>query len=497
MKSFGRMRDQLKAKLSGSSMASQALVISGAAIAAQVIGFVVGPINSRLYTPLNFGVLGTFSAIFSIFTELAAMRYNEVLPVAEDENEAMHIMLLCFIIAIAWAVLASLVVIIAGHWLARKYLNTPLIADYFWILPIGFFATSTFAILSSWAIRKRAFTKLSIARINQSLLGSGCTVTMGLFHKGVVGLLTGLLVAMFAGIRKLIVVAYKDFQAERPRLSFAGIKRVAKRYYRYPLFNTGSAVMIAFSSQVPVWFLGQGFALECVGYFAMSNRMLNIPAALIGQAIQPVFFSRIKQAQKDGTLKAMTMRLLDAIVGVDVFFMMFLAIFGDLFFSIVFGARWHRSGQYAAAMAPWLLTSFLVQPLYTLPFIFERQATVLIFQGVLLAVRIGSLMIGIHFKNDLLAMWLFGGLSTIYMLIYLGWMLHLVEAPIWPPLVKLGRELLLAIVMLGSCRLLLHYTGNRYLTAIALAPVLAYGAFRGLRQLNRARSIDSVGTVTP
>ena len=490
-----RVKDRMRSMMSGSSGVNHILAVSGAAIGAQGISLLVGPINSRLYRPLDYGVLAVFAATLSVFSELATMRYNEVLPIAEDETEGIHILILCFLIATAWAVLAASVVLLAGdsivHWLAK---GNPQMGHYLWFLPVGFFTTSVFTILSSWAIRKRAFMKLSVARINQSLLGSGCTVVMGLFRTGALGLLTGNFVATSTGVKKLSEIAYQDWRAERARISWAGVVQAAKRYYRYPLYTTWSAVMIQFSSQIPVLFLTKGFGSEYAGYFSLCNRILTLPATLIGNAISPVFFSRIKEAHEEGTLKTMTLRLLDAIVGIDIFFMMFLALFGDLFFSLVFGHQWYRSGQYAAALSPWLLTSFLVTPFYSLPLLFERQATVLVFQSTLLALRIGSMLLGIAMKNDLLAMWIFGGVSAVYMVCYLGWLLHLVQIPLWLPMRNLAREILLALTLFGACRMLLWLShGNLYLTGAALVPVLCYGGLRGLRQLQRARNPMAAG----
>ena len=427
------------------------------------------------------------------------MRYNEALPIAEDDTEGMHLLILCFIISIGWTAFGALVVLVEGstmaRWLAK---DNPQMVRYLWFLPLGFFFMSTFTILSSWAVRKRAFLQLSAARVVQSLLGSGSMVVMGLFHTGALGLLTGSILSTSTGVRKLASSTYEDFKIERRKITVAGLKQVAKRYYRFPLFTTWSATMIQFSTQVPVLFLTKGFGSEYAGYFSLCNRILTLPATIIGNAISPVFFSRIKQAHEEGNLKDMTLRLLDAIVGIDIFFMMFLAFFGDIFFALVFGTQWHRAGQYAAALAPWLLTSFLVTPLYSLPLLFERQAAVLGFQSFLLAIRIASMMLGIALKNDLLAMWIFGSVSAAYMLVYLGWMLHLVGVSFAGPFRTLGREVLLACILFGGCRILLRLShDNLYLTGVVLLPVLVYGGIRGIRQLKRARAAGASPTVAP
>jgi len=167
----------------------------------------------------------------------------------------------------------------------------------------------------------------------------------------------------------------------------------------------------------------------------------------------------------------------------------FLGLFGEWLMVLVFGPQWRRAGQYAVALAPWVLCHFLVNPLEALPLVYDRQRTSFAFQIVLLALRTASLLVGIHFHSDLLAMWLFGGTSAVYMLFYFAWLLRLVKGPVLRTLASLGRELALALAVFGVCRWLMeasHY--NRWITAAALVPVLCYFTVRGTRQLLLGRA---------
>ncbi len=487
---FDKVRGRIKSLASGNSATKHVLAVGSAAVAAQVIGVIAGPINSRLYHPTDYGTLAVFSTLFGLFSVLGTMRYEMAIPVSEDDTEGMHILLLCLLIAGLWAIFAGLVVLVAGKsaalWLSK---DNPQMGRYIWFLPLGIFTSSVFTILSSWAVRKRAFVELSTARILQSLFGSGCMVVMGLFHTGALGLLTGSIVFTSSGVRKLFLVALRDFRDQASKVTFAGLKAAAMRHYRYPLYTTWAALLTSFSSNIPVFFLTKGFGSEFTGYFNLCTRILTLPAAVIGAAITPVFFSRMKQAQQEGNLKEMTIRMLDGIMGINAFFMVFLALFGEHFFTLAFGQQWRRSGQYAVALGPWVLCSFFVTPLSNLPLLFDRQAMALFFQAVLMGIRIGSLLIGIALKDDMLAMWLFGGSSALYMLVYMGWLLSLVEVPLRRPFFQLGRELLLAGGLLGGCRIVMAWSGNNpYATSLALIPVIAYAMLRGYRQLTKGRS---------
>jgi hypothetical protein len=131
-----------------------------------------------------------------------------------------------------------------------------------------------------------------------------------------------------------------------------------------------------------------------------------------------------------------------------------------------------------------VLCSFLVNPLEALPLVYDRQRTSFVFQVVLLGLRAGSLLVGIHYRSDLLAMWLFGGTSAVYMLVYFAWLLRLVQGPVAQTLGRLGRELAFALAAFGACRGLLEVTGhNLWITSAALVPTLGFFTYRGTRQL--------------
>ena len=229
----------------------------------------------------------------------------------------------------------------------------------------------------------------------------------------------------------------------------------------------------------------------------MSQRLLFLPTMLISAAITPVFYSRAKQAHSEGKLTSLTLRLVNSISGINAFFPVFLGLFGEWLFVLVFGSQWRRAGQYSAALAPWVFFSFLVYPLEALPLILERQRTNFLFQIVQFVLRAGSLLVGIVFRNDLLAMWLFGSTSALYMLVYFVWLFKLVNGPVPMVLAKLGKDLVLALVGFGGCRLILWWSHNNLvLTSFFLVPVLIVFSIRGIRQLLLGRQ-QAVGALEP
>ncbi|MGA2080395.1 MAG: lipopolysaccharide biosynthesis protein [Holophaga sp.] len=486
------LRDGWRGLFSGKSFASHVAVVSGSALAAQVLGVLVGPINSRLYRPADYGTLSLFAAMFTSVAVVGTLQYEMSLATADDDPEAMHLMVLCFLLIAGCTTLVALAAFGAPFLVTRLLSrDNPQFYRHLWFLPFGICATALFQTLQRWAMRRQAFPRLSLVLVLQSLLASGCTVALGFAHAGLAGLIAGSVVGSLFGVAALGRLAWPQLRALAPRLSLAGLRAAARRYYRYPLYTTWSTLMSTLSGLVPVLLLTRGFGPTYTGYFSLCQRILFLPIILVSGAITPVFYSRAKQAQRDGSLTRLTTRLIDSISGINVFFAVFLGLFGEWLFVLVFGPQWQRAGQYAAALAPWVLCNFLVNPLEALPLVFDRQRTSFVFQALLLALRTAALAVGIRFHSDLLAMWLYGGASAAFMLVYFAWLLLLVHGPVSRTLARLGKELALSLAAFGACRWLLEASHHDFLiTAAALVPVLAFFALRGTRQLLLGRAPD-------
>ena len=362
--------------------------------------------------------------------------------------------------------------------------HDPRVRQYLWFLPLGVLLPALFTLFTAGAVRAQQFGTIGKARMVQAIAGTATSIGCGLGQAGVIGLIAGTVVNWGLGLRSVGLAVVHSLQAEWRQLRWEKMLEVARLHYRFPVFNTGAQFINAASLQVPVFMLAAYAGAAATGWFSLTQRLLLLPTLLISGAITPVFYSRAREAHAEGTLAAFAQRVLDAICGVNVFFVVFVALFGEPLFAVLFGTPWTRSGTYAAAMAPWLLVNFMVTPLATLPLVFARQKADLAFHASLLAARAGLMWAGAHWGNDLTAVLAFSLSSAALLLVYLWWLLHLVRLPLLPVLGRVAKELLLACVLLGACRWVWSASGeNIGLTGAALAPVLGYGAWRALGQL--------------
>src|SRR5690554_1640082 len=93
-----------KADLSG-LVSNTALLMIGACVA-HGINFAGLTLAARIYRPEAFGGFSAFSAIMIIGMYAATMRFDAVIPFAQDDSGAKNLAVLAIALAAAWSIIA-------------------------------------------------------------------------------------------------------------------------------------------------------------------------------------------------------------------------------------------------------------------------------------------------------------------------------------------------------------------------------------------------------
>lgn len=476
---------ELKRLLPRGGFLRHSIYVSSGMIAAQFVSIVSSPLNTRLYKPEDYGLMALFGAVSAMLAVLATMRYHMAIPVADNDAEAAHLLILCFLLTGALTGIVASISLLWGSKLCPILTDDSRMLRYLWFLPICVFGYSTYTILSSWATRKKDLGTLSVSRVLQSVNGACVTVGLGFLRSGVLGMIIGGFVGQSSGVVLLLRCAVRDIKAISGEITLASIFRVARRHRRYPLYSVWKTLSNSLSTYIPTLILVSQFGPRETGYFSLSQRILLLPSVLIAGAMAPVFYSRAKKAFEEGILRELTQKVASGLAGLNAFFLLFLVAFGPDAFSLVFGEQWRRAGVYSSLLTPWLFVNFVVTPLATLPYVLERQREDLIFNTVLIVIRFGSLLIGCIYRSDILAVGLFGMTSAVYMTVYLRWLMSLVSADFMQVVKQMGRELTILTPPVAACRLILFWGGGHiwWLAMAAVMIVALYAVKRNLTYL--------------
>lgn len=382
-------------------------LVTGTTIA-QIIAILASPVLTRLYGPEAFGFFALFTSITAIIGVIACMRYELAIMLPKDDEAAANLLALSFLMVSIISGLTAIGLYFGGGILVT-FLQAPGLSLYLWIVPPFIFMSGIFLALNYWNSRTRNFGRLSIARITRSIATSGTQLAAGF-----AGFVTGgsLISASLVGsVVSTGILGGQIWREDKKHLkqsiSWQGMIEGLKRYKRFPLLDSGSALLNSISWQLPVLLLSAFFSPVIVGFYAIGMRVLQTPMSLIGGSIAQVFFQRASEARRDGMLNKLVENVFKVLVLIGLFPLLILTFIGGDIFLVIFGDQWLEAGIYAQILGIWTFIWFISSPLSTLYIVLEKQDFGLKYNIANLITRLLSLVIGGFIGSVYIALMLF------------------------------------------------------------------------------------------
>jgi len=442
------------------------LTLAGGTAAAQLISISASPILTRLFPPADFGVLAVFASIIGILSVIVSWRYEFAIPIAETDEEAASLLTL----SIALAGMTSIVVAVVA-WIWRKqiarWVNTPELSSYIWLIPVTLLAIGIFQAANYWFTRRKDFTHISIAKVFQST-GQVCfQLVAGIMSLGAIGLIFGLVLGRFASASYLIF----RLKIDLGMLSVQRIRLACSRYRKFPIYTAWASLINVVGTQAPVIMFAKLFSTEVTGLFALTIRILGLPAALIGQAVGQALYPRLaEKAKHSDTSSKIIGDAAIALFMVAFPLFVFVGAYGPTLFALVFGHDWWQAGLYARYLSPWLLLSFLSSPLSMFVYVREQQSIALVITVYETFVRIGSIWIGGMLGSPEWAIILYAAAGTLISGIYILWVFRLAQLSVYNWASQHSRYLITAGLVFVL--ILVVASVQSYLSVLAGAAVL-------------------------
>jgi lipopolysaccharide exporter len=397
-----------------SSFANDVLKLAGGATLAQVITVLVAPILARLYAPDAFGTAAVFTSLAAVIGVVACLRYELALMLPERDEDAANLLAVSLLSVLATTGLSAILVLFARDPIVRL-LKAPSLAAYLWLLPIVVLANGVFVAFSYWNSRTKHFGRLSIAGVSRSLVTNGSQLAMGIAataHAG--GLIGSRVLGSVVTTGVLGGQTWREDQSLlRRSINWQDMVAGLRRYLKFPLYGTWSALLNSISWQLPTFLLSAFFSSAVVGYYALGTRLLRMPMSLIGGAIAQVFFQRAAEAKAEGTLAVVVETAFRRLVMLGMFPLLMLTIVGQDLFVVVLGENWAEAGIYAQILSVWMFFWFISSPLSTLYSVLEMQESGLVLNAIIFATRFLSLGIGGMVGNARLALLLYGASGAL------------------------------------------------------------------------------------
>ena len=392
LKTSSKLFQKLQDKLQQYDFIKNILVLMSGSSVALVIPFLVTPILTRFFSPEDFGIWGTYSAVVAIVAVIANGRYELTIILPKEEKDAFNLFSASLLISLIVAVLSGILVVFFGAHLST-YLEMPALTPWLSLVPIAVVLIAIRNAANYWHNRNKKFNILSTGKVVQSGTTAVSNLGIGKFWYFSGGLIISTLLGQFA----LAVYYLHRMKLKRliPMISRSRMKALVYEYREFP-FKSGAGIFFnILKEQAPVFLLAFYFDEVIVGFFALIVRLFGTPLTLVAGSIGQVYFQKINELVDNRKevyglfIKTSSRLFLLAILPVSV-----LLIWGESIFGFVFGDEWIEAGRILVIFTFYYAIRFIISSQSSILIVFKKLSTELLFNILAFVFQVISLIYG-------------------------------------------------------------------------------------------------------
>ncbi len=390
---------------------------------AQGITLLISPILSRLFTPHDFGVFGTFLSIVSAIALIASLRYEIAIVLPKKEDVAINLLALAALLTLIISTLSFIGVLLFKYFYPGYEFIDQDLKFLLYFIPVLILFIGFYQILNNYANRLKKYRSIVNYRVSNSLVSSSVNIAMGGMKFGSIGLLLGAILGNGISIVIFFKEMYKDIKEQAGFISKGKMKEIAFSYKEFPLVNSFQSISDMLQINGIIYFIIYFFNSFIVGSFSYALRILQAPMNLLGSAMAQIFYQQASELKNNGeNLKDIVKKTMikSALTGLPIF--LAIIFFGPQLFAFVFGETWREAGVYARILSPMLFFDFIRSPVSQVPLIIGRQKRLFSISLIGNFILIISMLYGGIFVHDIVkGLLMFTVLQSLYTIILLRW----------------------------------------------------------------------------
>ncbi len=374
--------------------------MSGTAVA-QIIGFALTPIISRLFSPSDFGIFGSFYSVSAIITVGVTLQYTQAMMLPKAKADAINLFVLSCLSVVAITLLCLAMVLIAPAFFLNimKTHSTWMLA----LLVMAIFISGLNQSFQAWCVRVKAFKHTSASQVIRTVAANGTQIGLGWFQGGgAPGLILGALLADIMASINLARVLFSSLKTLRPDIQWIRIKQLAIEYRDFPIYSASQNIINALFQGLPVLLLAQFYGIAVAGAYAFGVRLLQVPMNFILTALRQVLFQKACETHYQGRkLLPLYIKTTLGLFVIAFFPSVVLFIWSPQIFAWVFGSQWYAAGELARWLVLWLIVGFCNLPSTLFARILRQQKKLFFYELVCLVAATAALVGGGYFMKPI------------------------------------------------------------------------------------------------
>ncbi|MVT71917.1 lipopolysaccharide biosynthesis protein [Bradyrhizobium cajani] len=369
--------------------------VSALALTGQLTLVAAIPVLTRLYSPEDFGIFTIYLSIVNILGAIAGLRFSTSLYVVEDKAQALVALKLTLV-----AICATTSIV-----LAAGYLLSPVIPERLqhlaYLVPVGMAGIGVADAMNCWCLRFNHMRDFGMGRLILPASMALLQVGFGLARLGDDAMVQAHILSQAVLIAFLCGRLLKPDDIRRiMQTSWASIAAMARREYKFPLFELPSALAGFAIINLPAIFIGSLFGTAFAGHFGVAARLVTGPVTLIALPLSNVFVAEASKGLDRQHLLGTAFGLLVVATGLIALPVLGVGFVSPYVVVPLLGPSWMPTGQIMAALAIMCAAQSLSTPIQEVPTLFRRQELRLLVDLVRALFVFAPLLIGAHLGHD-------------------------------------------------------------------------------------------------
>ena len=383
--------------IKGDFLKSLVVLLSGTVIA-QMLNVVFIPVLARIYSPEELGIFQFYLQIVTFLTAIVTLRLELSLPIEKHGNHRY----ILYRYAIRWAILFSLFVFVPILILvAIKDFD----AIYNWMLvliPVGVILHGFFNLGMYWELGSGGFSRITFAKLTQSISVNGLKLLAGIAQLGVLGLVASLIVGMMLSILVFFKSAKTAFATHVYSRKSKKTNFLLHKHRDFYYFNLPHTVVDLTRDLVLASFFLSVFKGHIFGSYGQAYIVLRLPLTFVGAAVGQALFAKCSDlVNEKKELFGIIWKVAIGLATVSIIPFVTIFFFGTEIFTFVLGPNWADAGAYSEIITWWAMIIFITSPFSILPVILNRQRSYFVINILRTLCLVGAIYIPYYLNPNI------------------------------------------------------------------------------------------------
>lgn len=370
----------------------------------QVISTLIYFVLTRIYSPDDFGVFNVFYSYIEVLIIISTCKYELSIVMAQDDKETAAIKKLSLrlnsIISVLLLIMITFMMLMG--WMPGK------MSQLGWIslmIPFMVFFSGTSRVYAALFNRYKKFSPIAGSSMVNASVGALLKWLFGWMKLFQIGLPLGTLLGQMASNLNYV---FRLKKIPLPSATMKDALSAGKKYKNFPLFTMPKDLINSFSYNLPFLWLANYFPDHIVGLYALALTFTFRPINILNTAFEKVLYVRIMEKVRNReSIRRSILQFIFYLNVVALPVALVVFFWANPLFAFFFGDRWEGCGDFVRLLMPWVYVMLTSTSLMFIANIFSKQRQEMYFYWVLFALRILSILAGIHQNSFILAVRLF------------------------------------------------------------------------------------------